>query len=167
MFVETARLKREGLKGKKLAKSMAAKFSSYSAEELRVFAELVPSPELRRGAKAVHSLLLALLCAGSITAALSAHALFSEGDRSPGLVLAGMVLLSRSIPIAMVARYRRDGGVLVLYGAAMGLLHVFRGTTGGGALGVVNLAFMVVLAGVAWLWIEKLFPKLTWRGQLR
>jgi hypothetical protein len=162
MFVETLEMKRDGLRGKKLAKSMAEKFSGYSAEELKVFAEHVPSPELRRRARAIHSLFLTLLGIGSVAAAVSVFSLFSEGDRGvQGLALAGLVLLFRLVPIYMVARYRRDGALLVFLGAGTGVARQFV------TMDVVNLLFAVTLAIVAWLWVEKLFPKLTWRGQLR
>jgi hypothetical protein len=161
MFVQTLELKREGLRGKKLARSMAEKFSSYSADELKLLAEHVPSPELRRRARTLHALLLTLLGAGSIAAAVSVFSLFSERDRSvQGLGLAGLVLLLRLVPIFMVARYRRDAALLVFFGVATGLRQI-------GTMDFINVVFAVILVIVAWLWLTRLFPNLTWRGQLR
>lgn len=161
MFVETLALKRDGLRGKKLAKSMAAKFPSYSADELRTFAEHVPSPELRARHRGEHLLLLGLLAVGSVAAAASVFDLHSRGDRSiQGLGMAGLVLLCRAIPIIMVARYRRDGALFV-YLALPGMLRQIA------AMDFVNIAFGVALTIVATLWVSRLFPKLTWRGQLR
>ena len=161
MFAETFALKRDGLRGKKLAKSMAEKVSSYSADELRLLAELVPSPELRARASAVHYGLLALLGIGSLLAAGSAYQLFAAGDRTiQGLALAGVVLLFRFIAITMIARYRRDGALLVFLGVSTGLVRQIS------TMDVLNLAFTVALAIVTWLWLVKLFPKLKWRGRL-
>jgi hypothetical protein len=160
MFVETYNLKRDGLRGKKLAKSMAERFSSYSSDELKLLAESVPSPELRRKARGLHALLLALLGFGAVTAALSVFRLFSGGDRSMPLLLAAVVFLFRAVPIYLIARYRRDGALLVLLGAGLALTRI-------SSLEVFDVAFVVVAATVAWLWVAKLFPNLTWRGQLR
>lgn len=162
MFAETLKLKTDGLRGKKLAKAMAAKFGSYSAEELKLLAAHVPSPELRRRARAIHALLLTLLGVGSIAAAISVYSLYSEGDRSfQGLVLAGLVLLFRLIPITMIARYRRDGALLIFLGGATGLARQI------GSMDIINLMFAVALVIVAWLWVARVFPNLTSRGQLR
>jgi len=161
MFAKTFALKRDGLRGKKLAKSMAEKFSSYSADELRLLAELVPSPELRARASALHYALLALLGIGSLVAASSAYQLFAEGDRTiQGLALAGVVLFFRLIGITMIARYRRDGALLVFLGVATGLARQIR------TMDVLSVAFTVTVAVVTWLWLVRLFPNLKWRGQL-
>ena len=161
MFAETFELKRAGLRGKKLAKAMAEKFSSYSGDELKLLAAHVPSPELRGRARALHLLLLALLGSGSVAAAVSVFSLYSEGDRSGrGLAFAGLVLLVRLVPIYMVARYRRDGALLVFLGAATGIVHQISAMS-------LDALFAVVVVIVAWLWSARLFPNLTWRGQPR
>ena len=162
MFVETLELKRAGLRGKKLAASMAERFASYSADELKLLAEHVPSPELRSRASDLHWLLLTLLGIGSIAAAVSVFSLFSQGDRSlQGLALAGLVLLFRVVPIYMIARYRRDGALLVFLGTATGIARQI------GRMDILDLVFAVILVIVTYLWLARLFPKLIFRGHLR
>ncbi len=161
MFDQTFAMKQEGLRGKKLAKAMAAKFPSYSAEELVLLAEHVPSPELRRRAANLHRLFLALLGIGSISAAFAVWDLFSEHERGiQGLAMAGLLLLFRAVPIYSAVRYRRDAALFVFLGAAAAVGRI-------GSMHVLDVAFAATLTIVAWLWNAKLFPNLTWRGQPR
>ncbi len=161
MFVETFKLKREGLRGKKLAKSMAARFSSYSADELALLAEHVPSPEVRRRARILHAVFLTLLTAGSISAAVAVYGLFSAGDRSfQGLVLAALLLLFRAVPIYLVARYRRDGAMFVFLGVGPTIARI-------GSMEPIDVLFALTLVIVAVFWVARMFPNLTWRGQPR
>ncbi len=161
MFDQAFALKQEGLRGKKLAKAMVAKFPSYSAEELVLLAAHVPSPELRRRTATLHRVFLALLGIGSVSAALSVWSLLSDRDHGAGgLVLVGLLLLFRAVPIYMAARYRRDAALFVFLGAAATVGRL-------GSLHVLDVAFTATLVVVAWLWAAKLFPDLTWRGQPR
>lgn len=168
MYDATFEMKREGLRGKKLAKAMAAKFSGYSADELTRLAESVPAPELRERARIVHVALLAMLGVATASAALTLEHLYTVGNRDMPLFIACVALFWRTVTFFQAVRYRRDGGTLTIVGVVFGIIQwashpeLFTGKAS-----FLDVLLTIGVALLAWVWLTKLFPKLTFAGKLR
>ncbi len=163
MFSETARLVRAGKKPESIAKSLLRKYPAYTRDELRILVANVPSPDVRRSARTPHVMLM-----GLVTVSIGASIiLILQAETNLVRIVAGLFVLFRIAVLVQLARWRRNGGILVAYAGARGLLSILEPSEHTPPVEIIDILASVGAIALAVWWIAAAFPALNWRGELK
>lgn len=164
MWSDVQRQRAEGVPAPQIVAELSrAHGAVYTELQLQVLVEMVPPPALKVQHRWANRVLLGLLVIGAISKLAFISSLLAG---APGALLGLFGIILNVGGIVLVARYRRDGYLVTVMMAAMSISGIARMAEHESALALaVDVAYIVVVAGLGFRQMRVLFPGLTSRGR--